>query len=98
MINESVSTYCNKPKHDIQRSIAAMQELLGRADYEVFGKAVEAVVSAYKKGNCRYIDGNGGSVADTQYLAAEFVSNSPAPATHYTRRRWRWTVRFKTQN
>jgi D-sedoheptulose 7-phosphate isomerase len=72
---QPVTIYSDKLKHNLHRSMAAMQELLGRADQlEVFGKAVEAVVSAYKKGGRLYIAGNGGSAADAQHLAAEFVS------------------------
>lgn len=87
---QPVTIYSDKLKHNLQRSMAAMQELLGRADQlEVFSKAVEAVVSAYKKGGRLYIAGNGGSAADAQHLAAEFVSKlardrDPLPAEALT--------------
>lgn len=82
--------FSDKLKHNLQRSIAAKQELLGRVDQlEVFGKAVGAVVSAYKNGGRLYIAGNGGSAADAQHLAAEFVSKlardrDPLPAEALT--------------
>ena len=69
------TTYSDKLKDNLRRSIAGKQELLGRADQlEIFGRAVETVVGAYRKGGRLYIAGNGGSAADAQHLAAEFVS------------------------
>jgi D-sedoheptulose 7-phosphate isomerase len=85
-----VTIYSDKLKDNLQRSIAAKQELLAHGDQlEIFGKAVEAVVSAYKKGGRLYIAGNGGSAADAQHLAAEFVSKlakdrDPLPAEALT--------------
>lgn len=87
---QPLNQYSDKLKHNLQRSMTAMRELLGRADQlEVFGKAVEAVVGAYKKGGRLYIAGNGGSAADAQHLAAEFVSKlardrDPLPAEALT--------------
>jgi D-sedoheptulose 7-phosphate isomerase len=40
----------------------------------LFSKATAHVVSCYRKGGRLYIAGNGGSAADAQHLAAEFVS------------------------
>lgn len=82
--------YSEKLKDNLLRSIAGKQALLGQADQlQVFGEAVEAVVSAYKKGGRLYIAGNGGSAADAQHLAAEFVSKlardrGPLPAEALT--------------
>jgi D-sedoheptulose 7-phosphate isomerase len=82
--------YSEKLQENLRRSIAGKQELLGQADrLEIFGKAVEAVVSAYRKGGRLYIAGNGGSAADAQHLAAEFVSKltrdrDPLPAEALT--------------
>jgi D-sedoheptulose 7-phosphate isomerase len=39
-----------------------------------FQAIVELVINAYKSGGRLYIAGNGGSAADAQHLAAEFVS------------------------
>lgn len=83
-------TYSDRLKVNLQRSIAAKQALLGRADQlEIFNKAVAAVVAAYRSGGRLYIAGNGGSAADAQHLAAEFVSKlardrAPLPAEALT--------------
>ncbi len=75
---------------NLQRSIKAKQEFLTRRDQlEVFGKAAETVIAAYRKGGRLYIAGNGGSAADAQHLAAEFVSKlardrDPLPAEALT--------------
>lgn len=56
-------------------SILAKQELLNNeAQILLFEKAVKRVISCYKSGGRIYIAGNGGSAADAQHLAAEFVS------------------------
>ena len=56
-------------------SIGAKQRLLGQTDQlETFERAAAEVVARYRKGGRLYIAGNGGSAADAQHLAAEFVS------------------------
>ena len=58
----------------IQASIAAKEKLLH--DVEVvstISKVIEVVVSALKQGNKLILFGNGGSAADAQHIAAEFV-------------------------
>jgi len=55
----------------------------------IFTSAVEHVVACYKAGGRLYIAGNGGSAADAQHLAAEFVSKlardrNPLPAEAIT--------------
>lgn len=83
-------TYISKLKDNLARSIAAKQELLSCTEQlEIFGNAVQAVVAAYRDGGRLYIAGNGGSAADAQHLAAEFVSKlarerSPLPAEALT--------------
>ena len=54
-----------------------------------FSDAVNEVISRYKFGGRIYIAGNGGSAADAQHLAAEFVSKlardrAPLPAEALT--------------
>lgn len=54
-----------------------------------FGNAVQIVINSYRNGGRLYIAGNGGSAADAQHLAAEFVSKlardrSPLPAEALT--------------
>lgn len=60
---------------NLEASIAAKQQLLADPGcMALFSNAVEAVVARYKDGGRIYIAGNGGSAADAQHLAAEFVS------------------------
>ena len=71
-------------------SIAAKRRLLDdEAAQTAFQGAVEAVVARYRNGGRLYIAGNGGSAADAQHLAAEFVSKlardrAPLPAEALT--------------
>ncbi len=56
---------------------------------DMFAQATSAVIGAYKQGGRLYIAGNGGSAADAQHLAAEFVSKlardrNPLPAEALT--------------
>jgi D-sedoheptulose 7-phosphate isomerase len=80
----------NRLKFNLEASIQAKKILLEDANaLEVFSDAVNTVVSSYKKGGRLYIAGNGGSAADAQHLAAEFVSKlardrAPLPAEALT--------------
>ncbi|MDB5763986.1 MAG: sedoheptulose 7-phosphate isomerase protein [Herminiimonas sp.] len=77
-------------KKNVQVSIEAKQLLLAdESCMKIFSDAVEAVVARYKNGGRIYIAGNGGSAADAQHLAAEFVSKlardrAPLPAEALT--------------
>lgn len=79
-----------KLQKNLEASIAAKQTFLrDAAQMQTFDKAVETVVAAYKRGGRIYIAGNGGSAADAQHLAAEFVSKlarerAPLPAEALT--------------
>jgi D-sedoheptulose 7-phosphate isomerase len=83
-------SYCETLKRNLQRSIAGKEALAQRTDVlERFGSAVAVVVDSYRRGGRLYIAGNGGSAADAQHLAAEFVSKlardrSPLPAEALT--------------
>jgi len=58
----------------IQASIAAKEKLLHDAEVvSTISKVIEVVVSALKQGNKLILFGNGGSAADAQHIAAEFV-------------------------
>jgi len=60
---------------NLSASIGAKQQLLADpACIDQFAAAANAVVDCYKAGGRIYIAGNGGSAADAQHLAAEFVS------------------------
>jgi D-sedoheptulose 7-phosphate isomerase len=60
-----------------------------RQNAEVLGRAVGMVVEAFKAGNKVLLFGNGGSAADAQHIAAEFVNRyqierPPLPAIALT--------------
>lgn len=62
-------------KKNLIASIKAKQSFMLQVDQmALFDKAVEEVVNRYRNGGRIYIAGNGGSAADAQHLAAEFVS------------------------
>lgn len=62
-------------KNNLKKSIAAKQSFLKEENqFIIFEQAANAVLRAYQNGGRLYIAGNGGSAADAQHLAAEFVS------------------------
>lgn len=62
-------------KKNIKQSIVAKQQALDDSVLMAeFDRAVKEVIKRYKDGGRIYIAGNGGSAADAQHLAAEFVS------------------------
>jgi D-sedoheptulose 7-phosphate isomerase len=62
-------------KKNLIAAIEAKQRFLLQDDQlAVFHKAVHESVDRYRRGGRLYIAGNGGSAADAQHLAAEFVS------------------------
>lgn len=75
---------------NLRASIAAKQALLtNAAELEKFRGAAALVEARYREGGRLYIAGNGGSAADAQHLAAEFVSKlardrDPLPAEALT--------------
>ncbi len=75
---------------NLEASVAAKRQLLADAAMQGrFAAAVERVVQCYRAGGRLYIAGNGGSAADAQHLAAEFVSKlarhrAPLPAEALT--------------
>ena len=77
-------------KKNVDASILAKEEFIANTDQvTVFIEAVEVVVDRYRSGGRLYIAGNGGSAADAQHLAAEFVSKlarerAPLPAEALT--------------
>jgi len=59
---------------NLAAAISAKQQLLQDAlQLAEFGRAAQEVVRRYRLGGRLYIAGNGGSAADAQHLAAEFV-------------------------
>lgn len=83
-------TFPNLLKQNIAASIEAKQNMVRDAMMmECFNQAVKHVIACYQAGGRLYIAGNGGSAADAQHLAAEFVSKlardrSPLPAEALT--------------
>jgi D-sedoheptulose 7-phosphate isomerase len=77
-------------RDNTQDSIAAKNALLAdSALLAAFAAAAADVVACYRAGGRLYIAGNGGSAADAQHLAAEFVSKlardrNPLPAEALT--------------
>lgn len=72
--------YSGKLKSNLEASIAAKRAMQENASaLSIFEEAVALVVSAYKRGGRLYIAGNGGSAADAQHLAAEFVAKLSRP-------------------
>jgi D-sedoheptulose 7-phosphate isomerase len=77
-------------RKNLVASIAAKQRFLDSAEQiQSFAKAVDVVVRRYREGGRIYIAGNGGSAADAQHLAADFVSKlardrAPLPAEALT--------------
>jgi D-sedoheptulose 7-phosphate isomerase len=61
-------------RRSIEASIAVKQLLLNDAEIVAgIAKVSEILVGAFKKGNKPLLFGNGGSAADAQHVAAEFV-------------------------
>ncbi|CCN47627.1 Phosphoheptose isomerase [Vibrio nigripulchritudo MADA3029] len=65
----------NYIKNYLYSSIEVKDKLLSNADaLETIAKVSDFVVEAYSNGNKVLLAGNGGSAADSQHIAAEFVS------------------------
>ena len=77
-------------RKNLEASVDAKRELLrDETQLQLFSQATQAVVQKYRAGGRIYIAGNGGSAADSQHLAAEFVSKlardrAPLPAEALT--------------
>ena len=69
MSEESVS----KIKKTFQDSILTKQAVLDRELYQVLVSAGDRITNSIKNGGKLMICGNGGSAADSQHLAAEFL-------------------------
>ena len=70
-----MTSIIDRLQRNLDASIRAMQELKQRdGTLATFEAATAATVAAYRQGRRIYIAGNGGSAADAQHLAAEFVS------------------------
>lgn len=70
-------------RRSIEASISVKQQLLDDSEtVAALAKVAEILIAVFKKGNKPLLFGNGGSAADAQHLAAEFVGrfafNRPA--------------------
>lgn len=85
-----MSSPVERIRRNLDASISAKQQLLADdTTLAAFARATEMVVARYRAGGRLYIAGNGGSAADAQHLAAEFVSRlardrAPLPAESLT--------------
>lgn len=62
-------------KHEITKTIENLNQMLGDASLLAMVEAIATVcVAAFKRGNKVLLAGNGGSAADAQHIAGEFVS------------------------
>ena len=71
-----------------EESIGVKQAFL-RDNLDILVKAIDAIVDSFKRGNKLLIFGNGGSAADAQHIAAEFINRflierRPLPAIALT--------------
>jgi D-sedoheptulose 7-phosphate isomerase len=70
----SVARFEQEVRNSIEGSIAAKQRLLENADLvSVISRVTEILINAFKAGHKLLLFGNGGSAADAQHIAAEFV-------------------------
>jgi D-sedoheptulose 7-phosphate isomerase len=71
---KNVGDFEQRVSRSIQASIAVKQLLLGNAEVvSIIAKVSERLVNTFSKGNKVLLFGNGGSAADAQHIAAEFV-------------------------
>lgn len=72
--------YRENLKRNLRTSIVAKTAMMESVEQlEIFSAAVARVVRSYREGGRLYIAGNGGSAADAQHLATEFVSKLARP-------------------
>ena len=70
----SAESYKQRVEKSIKASISAKERLLeDNVLMDTIGKVVEILIGAFKSGNKAILFGNGGSAADAQHIAAEFV-------------------------
>jgi len=75
-----MSDYIRNLQSNLRASIEAKQTMIGaEKELATFAQAVDWCVTAYRQGGRLYIAGNGGSAADAQHLATEFVSKLARP-------------------
>jgi len=63
----------NKVKLAFQESISVKEQIIGNKSYEVLLEAGDIISNSISNGGKLLLCGNGGSAADAQHLAAEFL-------------------------
>jgi D-sedoheptulose 7-phosphate isomerase len=80
IFNSFMGKHSEKLKSNLVSSIKAKELMLESPEQLAqFERATELVVQCYQAGGRLFIAGNGGSAADAQHLAAEFVSKLARP-------------------
>ena len=73
----------NKVVQTFKDSISVKQQIVDKGSYEVLTEAGDIISESISKGGKLLLCGNGGSAADAQHLAAEFLIcllyTSPSP-------------------
>ena len=59
--------------NELEAHIAAIQQTVTECDTEI-SKITECIIECFKQGNKILLCGNGGSAADAQHIAAEFIN------------------------
>ena len=63
----------NRVKQTFQDSISVKQQIISDKSYEILIEAGDVIANSISKGGKLLLCGNGGSAADAQHLAAEFL-------------------------
>ena len=63
----------NRGKQTFQDSISVKQQIISDKSYEILIEAGDVIANSISKGGKLLLCGNGGSAADAQHLAAEFL-------------------------
>ena len=63
----------NRVKQTFQDSINVKQQIIDDRSYEILIEAGDIIANSISKGGKLLLCGNGGSAADAQHLAAEFL-------------------------
>ena len=63
----------NRVKQTFQDSISVKQQIISDKSYEILIEAGDVIADSISKGGKLLLCGNGGSAADAQHLAAEFL-------------------------
>jgi len=82
-------SFAERIEKEIRRSIAVKEQFLADGGAAVLEKMAEALLKALRAGGRVYLCGNGGSAADCQHIAGEFVGRfmkerAPLPAVALT--------------